>query len=197
MKKAVITGITGQDGSYLAELLLEKNYEVHGIVRRSSSPNLTRIEHIINNPEFCERLFLHFGDLSDSLSLTKTICKVGPDEVYNLAAQSQVYVSFDIPEYTGEVSGLASVRLLEAINICKSKTKYFQACSSEIFGNPQESPQNENTHFKTGKSLRRLKIICLSYDYRHTVQHTICLTVAEYYITMKAREDPKVLLQEK
>lgn len=148
MKKAVITGITGQDGSYLAELLLEKNYEVHGIVRRSSSPNLARLEHLINNPKFCERLFLHFGDLSDSLSLTKTICKVCPDEVYNLAAQSQVYVSFDIPEYTGDVSGLAAVRLLEAINICNHKTKYFQACSSEIFGNPQESPQNENTLLK-------------------------------------------------
>jgi len=145
MKKALIIGANGQDGSYLSDLLLEKDYEVHGIIRRSSYSNLARIRHIVDNCEFNDRFFLHFGDLSDSLSLIKVIEEVRPDEIYNLAAQSQVYVSFDIPEYTGDVSGLGVTRLLEAINISRIKTKYFQACSSEIFGNPSETPQNENT----------------------------------------------------
>jgi len=145
MKKALIIGVNGQDGSYLSDLLLEKDYEVHGIIRRSSSPTLARVRHIVDNCEFDERFFLHFGDLSDALSLIKVIEEVRPDEIYNLAAQSQVYVSFDIPEYTGDVSGLGVTRLLEAINISQIKTKYFQACSSEIFGKPSETPQNENT----------------------------------------------------
>ncbi|MDD3065327.1 MAG: GDP-mannose 4,6-dehydratase [Endomicrobiaceae bacterium] len=145
MKKALIIGVNGQDGSYLSDLLLEKDYEVHGIIRRSSSPTLARVRHIVDNCEFDERFFLHFGDLSDALSLIKVIEEVRPDEIYNLAAQSQVYVSFDIPEYTGDVSALGVTRLLEAINISQIKTKYFQACSSEIFGKPSETPQNENT----------------------------------------------------
>lgn len=147
MKKALITGINGQDGSYLAELLLEKNYEVHGIIRRSSCALYHRIHHLTDNPKFKDRLFLHFGDLLDSLSLIKTIAAVQPDEIYNLAAQSQVYVSFDIPYYTSEASALGIIRLLEAIHISNIKTKFFQASSSEIFGKPAEIPQNEKTAF--------------------------------------------------
>ncbi|MFA7074455.1 MAG: GDP-mannose 4,6-dehydratase [Endomicrobiaceae bacterium] len=145
MKKALITGITGQDGSYLLELLLEKGYEVHGIIRRTSVPNLSRIEHIINDETKKDRVFLHFGDLSSSSSLLRLIEEIVPDEIYNLAAQSQVYVSFEIPEYTSEVTGLGAVRLLEAIRVLKKNIKYFQAASSEIFGLAQEVPQNENT----------------------------------------------------
>lgn len=145
MKKALITGITGQDGSYLLEFLLEKGYEVHGIIRRTSIPNLSRIEHVINDETKKDRVFLHFGDLSSSSSLLRLIEEIEPDEIYNLAAQSQVYVSFEIPEYTSEVTGLGAVRLLEAIRVLKKNIKYFQAASSEIFGLAQEVPQNENT----------------------------------------------------
>lgn len=137
--KALVFGITGQDGSYLAELLLKKGYEVHGVVRRSSSCNLYRINHIIN------KIKLHFGDLADSLSLVKIIKEVSPNEVYNLAAQSQVYLSFDIPEYTGEITGLGSLRLLETIKLTNLKIKYFQAVSSEIFGDTSDCPQTEQT----------------------------------------------------
>jgi len=144
MKKALITGITGQDGSYLAELLLEKGYQVHGIVRRSSlSLNLRRIEHILNN----NNLFLHMGDLSDSLNLVKLITAIKPDEIYNLAAQSQVYASFEIPEYTSQITALGTLRLLEAVRISQIGTKFFQASSSQIFGMTEEVPQNENTAF--------------------------------------------------
>lgn len=139
MKKALIAGITGQDGSYLAELLLNKGYEVHGIVRRSSNNSLVRIESIL------DKINLHFGDLSDSLSLIKIISKVKPDEVYNLAAQTQVYVSFEIPEYTSNVTGLGAVRLLEAIRLINKNIKYFQAVSSEIFGDTKDFPQTEST----------------------------------------------------
>ena len=138
-KIVLICGITGQDGSYLAELLLEKGYQVHGIVRRSSTGNLFRINHIL------DKITLHFGDISDSLSLLKIISEVKPDEIYNLAAQSQVYISFEIPEYTSNVTGLGAIRLLENIKILNPKIKYFQAVSSEIFGDTQEVPQTENT----------------------------------------------------
>lgn len=123
MKKALITGITGQDGSYLLELLLEKGYEVHGIIRRTSMPNTARIEHILNDSAKKSRVFLHFGDLSSSSNLLRLIEEIKPDEIYNLAAQSQVYVSFEIPEYTSEVTGLGAVRLLEAIRVSKRKIK--------------------------------------------------------------------------
>lgn len=145
MKKALITGITGQDGSYLLELLLEKGYEVHGIIRRTSMPNTARIEHILNDSAKKSRVFLHFGDLSSSSNLLRLIEEIKPDEIYNLAAQSQVYVSFEIPEYTSEVTGLGAVRLLEAIRVSKRKIKYFQAASSEIFGLADEVPQKETT----------------------------------------------------
>ena len=148
MKKALITGITGQDGSYLAELLLEKGYEVHGIVRRSSSFNTGRIDHIYDDPHTPgTRLFLHYGDLNDASSLNLLLKKLRPDEIYNLAAQSHVRVSFDVPEYTGEVTGLGAVRLLEAIReLGLTDTRVYQASSSEMFG-ASPPPQNEKTPF--------------------------------------------------
>ena len=147
-KKALITGITGQDGSYLAELLLVKGYEVHGLIRRSSSFNTGRIDHIYQDPhEPGLRLRLHYGDLNDGSSLNKLIRTLEPDEIYNLGAQSHVRVSFDIPEYTGESAGLAAVRLLESIRESGVKTRFYQASSSEMFGNTGERPQNETTPF--------------------------------------------------
>src|SRR5512140_968191 len=135
MKKALITGVTGQDGSYLAELLLEKGYEVHGVIRRSSSFNTGRIDHLYRDPhEPDTRLFLHYGDLNDASSLASIVSSTVFDEVYNLGAQSHVRVSFDIPEYTGEVTALGTVRLLEAIRKSGKQTKFYQASSSELFG---------------------------------------------------------------
>ncbi len=148
MKKALITGITGQDGSYLAELLLEKGYEVHGIVRRSSSINSARIDHIFQDPhEKNIRLHLHYGDLTDSSNLSRLIEKIAPDEIYNLGAQSHVRVSFDMPEFTGNVDALGATRLLEAIRDTRIKTRIYQASSSEMFGKVQEIPQKESTPF--------------------------------------------------
>jgi GDPmannose 4,6-dehydratase len=148
VKKALITGITGQDGSYLAELLLEKGYEVHGIIRRSSSFNTGRIDHIYQDPhEKGCRLFLHYGDLNDSSSLNLLLKKIRPEEVYNLGAQSHVRVSFDVPEYTAEVTGVGTVRLLEAIReLGLTETRIYQASSSEMFG-ASPPPQNEATPF--------------------------------------------------
>jgi GDPmannose 4,6-dehydratase len=147
-KKALITGITGQDGSYLAELLIEKGYEVHGIIRRSSSFNTGRIDHL-HTPEEGKKskIFLHYADLSDSSSLSKVINFVRPDEVYNLGAQSHVAISFDTPEYTAEVTGVGVVRLLEAIREVNPKIKFYQASSSELYGKVIETPQNEDTCF--------------------------------------------------
>ena len=147
MKKALITGITGQDGSYLAELLLSKGYEVHGIVRRSSSPNTQRIDHLITDESLMDtKLFLHYGDLSDSSRMMALVELVAPDEVYNLAAQSHVRVSFDEPELTGSTTGLGSIRLLEAIRVSGSNARFYQASSSEMFG-ASPPPQNEETPF--------------------------------------------------
>lgn len=148
MKKALITGITGQDGSYLAELLLEKGYEVHGIIRRSSSFNTGRIMHIFQDPHAeNRRLFLHYGDLVDSTSLARTLISVQPDEIYNLAAQSHVRVSFDIPEYTADIGGLGTLRLLEIIHENGLAAKFYQASSSELYGQALEIPQRETTPF--------------------------------------------------
>ena len=148
MKKALITGITGQDGSYLADLLLGKGYEVHGIIRRASTFNTSRIDHLYNDPHVCgSRLTLHYGDLADALSLTRLIDRVGPDEIYNLGAQSHVRVSFDIPEYTGDVTALSAIRILEAIRETKVPARFYQASSSEMFGKVQEVPQTERTPF--------------------------------------------------
>ncbi len=147
MKRALITGVTGQDGSYLAELLLDKGYEVHGVVRRSSSFNTARVEHLYRDPHDPDaRLFLHYGDLSDGSSLQAILGTVRPDEVYNLGAQSHVRVSFDIPEYTGEVTGLGTVRLLEGIRKLGLPCRVYQASSGELYGNAP-TPQSEQTPF--------------------------------------------------
>src|SRR3989338_3527584 len=147
MKKAFITGITGQDGSYLAEFLLKKGYVVHGLFRRSSSFNTSRIDHIYQDPHGKDtRIFLHYGDLSDASSVNQLLKTLKPDEVYNLGAQSHVRVSFDIPEYSTDINALGSLRILDAIREVGSKTKFYQASSSEIFGGAK-SPQNEETPF--------------------------------------------------
>ena len=147
-KRALITGITGQDGSFLTELLLDKGYEVYGIVRRSSSFNTERIDHLYQDPhEPDTRLRLFYGDLNDSSSLNTVLRKTEPDEIYNLGAQSHVRVSFDVPEYTGEVSGLGAVRLLEAIRDTGIRPRFYQASSSELFGKVHEVPQTETTPF--------------------------------------------------
>jgi len=148
MKKALITGITGQDGSYLADLLLEKGYEVHGIIRRASTFNTSRIDHLYTDPHVHGvRLFLHYGDLSDSLNLTRLIDRVEPQEIYHLGAQSHVRVSYDIPENTGDVTGLGTIRILEAIREAKVPARFYQASSSEMFGKVQAVPQTETTPF--------------------------------------------------
>ena len=149
-KKALITGITGQDGSYLAEFLLEKGYEVHGIKRRASSLNTQRIDHIYQDPHIDNKnLILHYGDLTDSSNLTRILHEVQPDEVYNLGAQSHVAVSFESPEYTADVDALGTLRLLEAIRFLglEKKTKFYQASTSELYGEVQETPQKETTPF--------------------------------------------------
>jgi GDPmannose 4,6-dehydratase len=148
MKKALITGITGQDGSYLAELLLSKGYEVHGIIRRASTFNTERIEHLYQDPHVNGvHLFLHYGDIADSTNLIKLLYRTQPDEIYHLAAQSHVRVSFDIPEYTGDVTGLSTIRILEAIRETGLKARFYQAGSSEMFGKVVEVPQRETTPF--------------------------------------------------
>jgi GDPmannose 4,6-dehydratase len=150
MRKALITGITGQDGSYLAEFLLEKGYEVHGIKRRSSSFNTQRIDQIYQDPHLADRKFvLHYGDLSDSSSITSVLAAVRPDEIYNLAAQSHVAVSFQIPEYTADVNGLGTLRILEAIRLLglQNQTRFYQASTSELYGLVQEPIQSETTPF--------------------------------------------------
>ncbi len=146
-KKALITGITGQDGSYLAEFLLEKGYEVHGIIRRSSSFNTKRVDHILIDPHKNPPLKFHYGDLSDASSVNDILRKTMPDEVYNLAAQSHVRVSFDIPEYTADITALGTLRLLEAIRKICPKARFYQASSSEMFGKVLENPQKETTPF--------------------------------------------------
>ncbi len=148
MKRALITGITGQDGSYLAELLLAKGYEVHGIIRRASTFNTSRIDALYQDPHLNGvRLFLHYGDIADSTNLIKLLYRLEPDEIYHLAAQSHVRVSFDIPEYTGDVTALGTTRILEAIRETGVRCRFYQASSSEMFGNAREVPQRETTPF--------------------------------------------------
>ena len=149
MKKALITGITGQDGSYLTEILLEKGYEVHGIIRRSSSFNTGRIDHLYGNKEILNnKMYLHYGDLVDTSNLNRLLEKIEPDEIYNLAAQSHVKVSFELPDYTGQVDGLGTLRFLDAIReVGLRKVKFYQASTSELFGKVQEVPQSEKTPF--------------------------------------------------
>lgn len=148
LRRALVTGVTGQDGSYLAELLLGKGYEVHGIIRRASSFNTSRIEHLYRDPhEEDSRLFLHYGDLTDSSVLNRLLQQIRPDEVYNLGAQSHVRTSFDLPEYTAEVTGLGTVRLLEAMRETGVRPRFYQASSSELYGKVHEVPQSESTPF--------------------------------------------------
>ncbi len=167
MEKALITGITGQDGSYLAEFLLSKDYEVHGLIRRSSTFNTDRIDHLYRDPHDIDvRLFLHYGDLSDSGQITNLVYNIQPDEVYHLAAQSHVRVSFDMPEFTGDISGLGTTRLLEAIRRSGIKTKVYQASSSEMFGDATP-PQNEETHLRPRSPYAAAKV----YAYWMTVNY--------------------------
>jgi GDPmannose 4,6-dehydratase len=168
MKRALITGITGQDGSYLAELLLNKGYEVHGIIRRASTFNTSRIDHLYRDPHVNDvKLFLHYGDISDSSNLMKLLYRLEPDEIYHFAAQSHVRVSFDIPEYTGDVTGLGTVRILEAIRETGVKAKFYQASSSEMFGNTAEIPQRETTPFRPASPYACAKLyshwVCTNY----------------------------------
>ncbi len=168
MKKALITGITGQDGSYLTESLIEKGYEVHGMVRRSSSFNRDRIEHIITGLN-SSQLKLHYGDLSDGSSLNRILEKIEPDEIYNLGAQSHVLVSFEIPEFSSDVNGIGALRLLDAIKDTGISTKFYQASSSELYGKVDEVPQNEKTRF-------------------HPRSPYACSKAFAYYITQNYRE---------
>ena len=173
MKKALITGITGQDGSYLAELLLEKGYEVHGIKRRSSSLNTDRIDHLYLDPNTnSTNLYLHYGDLSDTSNLTRIINDIQPDEIYNLGAQSHVAVSFELPEYTADVDGIGALRILEAIRFLnlEKKTKFYQASSSELFGLVQEVPQTEKTPFypRSPYAVAKLYAYWITVNYRES-----------------------------
>ena len=176
-KKALITGITGQDGSYLAELLLKKGYEVHGIIRRSSSFNTGRIDHLYNDPHTNGiRLFLHYGDLSDSSNISRLLQEIKPDEIYNLGAQSHVRVSFDTPEYTADVDGLGTLRILDAIRDSKIKTKFYQASSSELYGKVQEIPQKETTPFypRSPYACAKLYAFWITKNYRESYSMFAC-----------------------
>lgn len=170
-KKALITGITGQDGSYLAELLLDKGYEVHGIIRRSSSFNTDRIDHLYNDPHIeGTKLFLHYGDLSDSSNVSRLLEKIHPDEIYHLGAQSHVRVSFDTPEYTGDVTGLGTLRILDAIKDTQINAKFYQASSSELYGKVQEIPQKETTPFypRSPYAVAKLYAYWITVNYRES-----------------------------
>ena len=178
MKKALITGITGQDGSYLTELLLEKGYEVHGIIRRASTFNTKRIDHLFENPEIGNKsLFLHHGDLTDSSNLNRIIEKVRPDEIYNLGAQSHVQVSFEVPEYTAETDGIGTLRLLDAIKESGIKCKFYQASTSELFGGiPGTAPQSEKTPFypKSPYGAAKLYSYWITVNYRESYDVFAC-----------------------
>ena len=177
-KTALITGITGQDGSYLAELLLEKGYEVHGIIRRASTFNTKRIDHLYQDPhEENVRLFLHYGDITDSSNLNRLIEKIRPDEIYNLAAQSHVGVSFDSPEYTAEATGVSTLRILDAIRESGVKTKFYQASTSELFGGlPDTAPQSEKTPFypKSPYGVAKLYSYWITVNYRESYDIFAC-----------------------
>jgi len=168
MKKALVTGITGQDGSYLAELLLEKGYEVHGIIRRASTFNTSRIDHLYQDPHINGvRLFLHYGDMADSTTLIHLLYDLQPDEVYHLAAQSHVRVSFEIPEYTADTTGVSTTRILQAMREAKLEARFYQASSSEMYGQAQEVPQNEDTRFHPRSPYAAAKV----YAYWMTVNY--------------------------
>lgn len=177
MKKALITGITGQDGSYLAELLLDKGYEVHGIIRRHSTICTDRIDHLYDDPSLKDRFFLHYGDLTDSCNLMGLIQRIRPDEVYNLGAQSHVAVSFEVPEYTAEATGVGTIRLLDAIYQSGVKCKFYQASTSELFGGlPGTAPQSEKTPFypKSPYGAAKLYSYWITVNYRESYSMFAC-----------------------
>ena len=177
MKKALITGITGQDGSYLTELLLKKGYEVHGIIRRQSSQNTERIDHVLNDSAFDKRVFLHYGDLTDSSNAHALIREIQPDEVYNLAAQSHVAVSFEVPEYTAEATGVGTIRLLEAVRQSGLPIRFYQASTSELFGGlPETAPQSEATPFypKSPYGAAKLYSFWITKNYRESYGMFAC-----------------------
>ncbi|MCR4678855.1 MAG: GDP-mannose 4,6-dehydratase [Lachnospiraceae bacterium] len=178
MKKAVITGITGQDGSYLAEFLLEKGYEVHGLMRRHSTINTERIDHLLNDDSINgKKLFMHYADMTDSSGLISLMNKIVPDEVYNLAAQSHVGISFEIPEYTAEATGVATLKILEAIRMANPKCKFYQASTSELFGGlPETAPQSEKTPFypKSPYGVAKLYSYWITVNYRESYNMFAC-----------------------
>jgi GDPmannose 4,6-dehydratase len=193
MKIALITGVTGQDGSYLAEFLLEKGYEVHGIKRRSSSFNTERIDHIYEDPAFHKHRFhLHYGDLSDSSNLTRLIKEIQPDEIYNLAAQSHVAVSFEAPEYTADVDGLGTLRILEAIRFLglEKKTRFYQASTSELFGMVQETPQKETTPFypRSPYAVAKIYAYWITINYRESYGMYACNGILFNHESMRRGE---------
>ncbi len=176
-KVALISGITGQDGSFLTELLLEKGYEVHGIIRRASSFNTFRIDHLYENPELLnKRFFLHYGDLTDSSNLNRLVEKIQPDEIYNLGAQSHVQVSFEVPEYTAEVDGIGTLRFLDAIKETGVKTRFYQASTSELFGLAQQVPQTEKTPFypRSPYAIAKLYAYWMVVNYREAYNLFAC-----------------------
>ena len=176
-KTAIISGITGQDGSYLADFLINKGYVVHGIIRRSSSFNTRRIDHLYNNKEILnKKLFLHYGDLTDSSNLSRLVEKTQPDEIYNLGAQSHVHVSFEIPEYTADVDALGTLRFLDSIRETGMKIKLYQASSSEVFGNSKEFPQNETTPFypRSPYGVAKLFAYWITVNYREAYNMFTC-----------------------
>jgi len=177
MKTALITGITGQDGSYLTELLLEKGYVVHGIIRRHSTICTERIDHIYEDAQYRGRFFLHYGDLTDSSGLGRLVYKIQPDEVYNLAAQSHVAVSFEVPEYTADTTGVGTLKLLEALRQYKPDAKFYQASTSELFGGlPETAPQSEKTPFypKSPYGVAKLYAYWITVNYRESYQMFAC-----------------------
>jgi GDPmannose 4,6-dehydratase len=178
MKKALITGVTGQDGSYLSEFLLEKGYQVHGLVRRSSAFNRGRIEHIYQNKKFSERFFLHYGDMTDSSSINKLIAQIKPDEIYNLGAQSHVGISYGVPDYTAQVDAMGTLRILDAIKSMdlKDKTRFYQASTSELFGKVVETPQTETTPFypRSPYGVAKLYAHWITINYRESYELFAC-----------------------
>ena len=198
-KKALITGVTGQDGAYLAEFLLKKSYEVHGIKRRSSLFNTDRIDHLYQDSHKQDRnFFLHYGDMTDSTNLIRIIQDVQPDEIYNLAAQSHVQVSFETPEYTANADALGTLRMLEAIRILKleNKTKFYQASTSELYGKVQETPQTEKTPFypRSPYAAAKLYSYWITVNYREAYNMFACNGI---YLITKVLFVEKHLLQEK
>ena len=199
MKKALITGITGQDGSYLVEFLLDKGYEVHGVKRRASSFNTERIDHIFEEIHSKDvRFHLHYGDLTDSLNLSRLIAEIRPDEIYNLAAQSHVAVSFEVPEYTADVDAIGTLRILEAIRFCglEKSTRFYQASTSELYGLVQETPQSEKTPFypRSPYAVAKLYAYWITVNYREAYGMYACNA---FFLITSLQEEEKLLLQER